>query len=112
MPLPAVRREPSHRLSPLQPQRPRLSQGNPGLLAVPRYVRQLEPINPIGSTTLNRPQHRHSRASCPTKIPKGQGSSERCHLVGNLHLEGATFAWCPVQLKVASALPAELGFAG
>jgi len=28
-------------------------------------VRQFEPINPTGSTTLNRPQHRHSHASCP-----------------------------------------------
>src|SRR6201986_2685544 len=92
VPPPPVPREPSHRLSPLQPQPPRLSQGNPGLPAVPRHVRQLEPINPIGNTTLNRPQHRHSLASCPTKIPKGQGSSERCPLVGNLHLEGATVA--------------------
>ena len=74
----------------LQRQRPRLSQGNPGLLAVPRHVRQLEPINPIGSTTLNRPQHRHSRASCPTKIRVK--FIRKTPSRGNLHWNG-TFVW-------------------
>jgi hypothetical protein len=97
VPLGFARVEPLHGRRRFEPHRPRISQrypvGGPILGDVPNLeaARHGRCSILVGATGSKSPH---------ADIPKGQGSSERCHLVGNLHLEGATFAWkvsCPTE---------------